>query len=302
MSDRRKMPEFFINAFYESKFRGNLFVIKAGGKIIEDGAALENLLENIRGLLTRGIKVLLIYGGGRAMDRAASERGIEIKKHQGRRITSKETLEMMKEVVGGTLTLRVYETMACTGLQGLSFNAVPEEWMRVSLRPKTPVDFGYVGDIQTVNARPIQRLFKVTEFIACPCLTWANDGALCNINADTIATRIAIALKADKLVFLSDVDGVQIKDERASLITAEQIPGLIKDGTASGGMRVKLENCRAALEAGVRRIHLINGLRPDALKKEIFEPVGPGTMLLRDSERQNYMNEIEAQKVIESQT
>ena len=95
------------------------------------------------------------------------------------------------------------------------------------------------------------------------------------------------------------MDGVKIGEKTAEIITSEDIPGLIADGTASGGMQVKLENCKAALDAGVRRIHLFSGLRTDALKKEIYEPVGPGTMLFREAEREAYKNEVDAQKLVE---
>lgn len=297
-----KMPKFFINAFYESKFKDNLFVIKAGGKVIEDEKALDTLISNIRDLTMHGIKVLLVYGGGRMIDAAATKRGLEIKKKDGRRITDAADLEMMKETIGGTLSLSVYAAMARHYLEGMTFNAVPFEWTKIRLRSKQPVDYGFVGNIVTTYGRPINRLFRVTNFLAVPCLAWAEDGAtLCNINADTIATQIAIATKAHKLIFMSDVDGVDIKGETAFIITSEEIPGHIADGTVTGGMKVKLENCKEALDSGVRRIHLINGLRPDALKKEIYEPIGPGTMLIKQSERESYLNEVEAQKVIEGQ-
>lgn len=297
----RNVPQFFINAFYESKFRDNFFVIKAGGKIIEDEKALSSLISNIQELTLHGIKVLLVYGGGRAMDEEAENRGLEIKKHEGRRITDDKDLAVMKDVVGGRLSLKLNEIMAKSGLDGLSLNAVPSDWLEVELRPKDPIDFGYVGDIHKVNTRPINRLFKVTNFIACACLATTRDGQTCNINADTIATEIAMGTKADKLIYLSDVDGVEVNGETAFIITAEEIPELISNGTATGGMKVKLENCERALKAGVARIHLISGLREDALKKEIYESVGPGTMLLLEEERHSYMNEIEAQKVVEGQ-
>lgn len=297
---RRKMPDFFINAFYESKFRGHLFVIKAGGKVIEDDESLNHLISNIRDLTTHGIKVLLVYGGGRALDVAAEERGIKVEKHNGRRITTAADMDLMKQVVGGNLSLKVTEVVAKHNLNGLSFNAVPYDWMDVTLREKDPIDFGYVGEIRNVHARSINRLFGVADFIATPCIAYAEDAQTsCNINADTIATELAIAVKAQKLMFLSDVDGVKINDKSAFIITAEEIPQLINDGIATGGMRVKLENCKRALESGVRRIHLINGFRENALRNEIFESIGPGTMLITEAERQNYMNEIEAQKVIE---
>ncbi|MCB1531675.1 MAG: acetylglutamate kinase [Alphaproteobacteria bacterium] len=299
---KKKIPQFFINAFYESKFKDSLFVVKASGKVIEDEKARDNLISNIRELTHHGIKVLLIYGAGKAIDELASARGIEVKKHNGRRITTKDDLQVLLDVVGGNLSPKIYESMAKNELEGLSLNAIPADWMDIALRPKKPVNFGFVGDIHATFSRPVNRLFRTVDFIACPCIAWAaNDKTLCNINADTIATEIAIATKANKLIFLSDVDGVKIKNKTAFILTAEEIPGLIKNGTITGGMQVKTENCIRALGAGVKRIHLINGLRSDALRKEIFESVGPGTMLITEDEREHYMNEVEAQKVLEAQ-
>ncbi|NKD77495.1 hypothetical protein HEQ60_06940 [Haematospirillum sp. H1815] len=297
-SNKTRMPQFCINAFYERKFRDTLFVIKAGGRVIEDDVARHNLLENIRDLTLHGVRVLLVYGGGIAMDTEAEKRGITINKHQGRRITTPDDLKVMIDVLGGRLSLAVYQAMAQAGLEGISLNAVPPDWMNVELRPKVPVDFGLVGDINTVSARALQRLFKVTRFVACPCLAMTEDYHLVNINADTVATALALGTQAQKLIFLSDVDGVQVQGETALMIMAEDIPGLIANGTATGGMKVKLENCLKALQGGVRRIHLISGLRKDALKKEIYEPVSPGTMLIRESERMHYLNEIEAQAAL----
>lgn len=298
----KKIPKFFFNAFYESKFKDSLFIVKASGKVIENDKARDNLMRNIRALSMHGIKVLLIYGAGKAIDELSAERGVEAVKHKGRRVTTAAALGIMKEVIGGNLSMKIYESMAKADLDGLSFGAVPADWMNVTLRPKKPVDFGFVGDIRDAYSRPVNRLFRTVDFIACPCLAWADDKqTLCNINADTIATEIAIVTKASKLIYLSDVDGVKLKsDETAFIITAEEIPGLIKDGTITGGMQVKMENCARALKAGVKRIHLINGLTKDALHKEIYESVGPGTMLITESERAHYMNEVDAQKVLEA--
>lgn len=299
---QKKLPDFFINAFYESKFRDNLFIVKASGQVIEDESALDNLIANIRNLTVFGIKVILIYGHGGLMDRAVEARGVGTKRKDGRRVTDKATIDIMKEVVGGDLSLRVYQSMFRSGLNGLSFNAVPSDWLRVDLRPKKPVDYGFVGDIKEVYRRPILRLLKTSNFIACPCLTMSREGHLVNINADTISTELAIGLCAHKLIFLSDVDGVKIDGKTAFMITDSEIPELIEKGIATGGMKVKLENCLKALQSGVQRIHLINGLREDALHKEIFESVSPGTMILMDSERQNYLNEVEVQKAIGGNT
>lgn len=298
MSPHKTLPDFFINAFYESKFRDSLFIVKASGSVIEDENARKKLIANIRELNLAGIKVILIYGGGNAIDDVLLERNIAIKKHDGRRITDAPTMDVIKEVIGGKLSLSIYEAMQHNNLEGLSFNAVPANWMDVTLRPKEPVDFGFVGDIQTINTRAVHRALKASDFIASPCISISADGHLCNINADTIATQLASGLKADKLIFMSDVDGVNIDGETAFMVLAEDIPSLITDGIVTDGMKVKMENCLAALDAGVKRIHLINGLRENALHKEIFESMGPGTMLLRAEERDNYMNEVEVQKAI----
>lgn len=112
MSKKTKMPEFFINAFYESKFKDNFFVIKAGGKIIEDEGALENLLSNIRDLTLQGIRVLLIYGGGHAMDEEAEKCGVKVNKIGGKRVTNAANMEIARHVLGGDLSLSVSAMMA----------------------------------------------------------------------------------------------------------------------------------------------------------------------------------------------
>lgn len=299
MSNKKnKLPDFFINAFYESKFRDNLFIVKASGSVIEDDKARNDLLADIRELTLAGIKVILIYGGGLAIDKALKQRNIEVKKHNGRRITDEATMQVIREVIGGDLSLSVFEAKKRNNLSGLSFNAIPSSWMEIDLRSKDPIDFGFVGDITDVHSRPIHRQLRVTDFISCPCLAISSDGHLCNINADTIATELAAKLKADKLIFMSNVDGVKIDNETAMMLTDEDIPRLIEDGVVTDGMRVKMENCKDALNSGVKRIHLINGLHENALYREIFEFVGPGTMLMKEEERENYMNEVNVQKAI----
>lgn len=295
---QKRMTNFFVNAFYHSKFMNSTFIVKASGDLIENEAALDSLMRNIKKLTLHGIKVLLVYGGGRATDRALEERGIEIKKHEGRRITDAATLEVMKEVLCGSLSMKVYESLSRHGVEGYSLNAVPSDWLRIKLRPKDPVDFGYVGDIQSPRRRGIMRLFKVTNFIAVPCLAYSEEDELCNINADTIATELAIGIEADKLILLSNVDGVLKDGKTIFMITDKDIDGLINDGTVSDGMLVKMENCRRALKEGVKRIHLLNGMRENALEKEIFESVGPGTMIISEDEKIRYMNEVEMQKAI----
>jgi acetylglutamate kinase len=296
---KKKISNFLIEAFYEGRFKDNIFIVKAGGKIIEDQKSLDNLISDIRDLTLRGIKVLLVYGHGRAVDDKLKSRGIPVNKIEGRRVTDAPTLGVIQEVVGGLLSMNVTSSMARNNLIGLCFSAVPAAAMHVELRPKKPLDFGYVGDVKGVESAAIQRLFKVTNFIACSCLGVTPAGQICNINADTVATELAVGLKAHKLVFLSDVDGVLIGGKVAPLLTVKEIPELVKKGIVKEGMKVKLESCAAALKSGVRRVHLINGLRKNALRDEIFASTGPGTMLIQEEERDVYAREVEAQQALE---
>jgi acetylglutamate kinase len=298
-NSNNKLPAFVINAFYESKFKNALFVIKASGSVIEDEKARNNLIANIRELIVRDIKVLLIYGGGKAIDATCEKRDVDVKKHNGRRITDAPAMQVVREVIGGDLSLSVFETMQHNGLDGANLNAVPADWMDVVLRPKNPIDFGFVGDITEVYPHTIKQLLENHDFIACPCLAISKDGNLCNINADTIATKLATKLKADKLIYMSNIDGVKIDEEIVSTLISKDIPKLIKDNVVTDGMRVKMENCIDAINGGVKRIHLINGFKEDALHKEIFESIGLGTMIIHEDEHENYINEIEIQKAIE---
>lgn len=295
---KRRMSNFFINAFYHSKFQDQLFVVKASGDIIEDDKALESLIQNIKELSNHGINILLIYGGGKATDAELKARGIDIKKNDGRRITDDATIAVMQDVIGGRLSLKVGAAIAKHRVEGLSFNAIPHNWLEAHFRPKKPVDYGHVGDIHKTSKRDIMRTFKATNFVACPCLVFSEAGDILNINADTIATDLAIGAEAGKLVFMSNVDGVIIDKETAFMITDKDIPKLIKQGIVTDGMRVKMETCLKALKAGVKRIHLINGLRKDSLYKEIFESIGPGTMIISEKERVPYNNEIAIHKAL----
>lgn len=280
------------NPFYANKYRGALFVVKAGGNIVSDASALENLIGDIHQLTLNGIKVILIYGGGAMIDTALKEKGIEPQKHNGRRITTKEDMGVIKQVLPGTLGFGIYETAARLGVPALCLNAVPSDWIEADFRPKNEVDFGYVGDIHGINTRPINRVLKAVDFVAAPCIAPARTGEALNINADTIATELAVGMKAQKLVFLSDVDGVLKNGQTISFLTDADIAGLINDGTASGGMRVKLENCANALQRGVKRIHLLNGFKENVLSDEIFDPKGSGTMLIREEDRKSYNSEV----------
>lgn len=287
-----------MREFYQSKYRDNLFVVKAGGRMIADEKSRHSLLSDIKELVADGIKILLVYGGGEAIDQALTEAQIAPRKVNGRRITGSREMQLVKGVMSADLGFKVASTMAELQVDGITLGSVPSSWIKVTPRPRdNPDDFGYDGTIDSVAMDKVNEAFNGVKFIATPCLSaTAKDGI--NINADNVAVALAIGAQARKLIFLSDVDGVIIDGKTAPFITDAEIPRLIEDEVVTGGMRVKMENCLHALQAGVKRIHLLDGFREHALLSEIYDSVGPATMLLPEENRQAYLNEVETQKVI----
>ncbi len=290
-----------IREFYRDKYRGSLFVVKAGGRIITNDNARTSLLRNIHDLTTNGIKVLLIYGGGQAIDEALKKQGIEPRKIEGRRITGPKEIKVVKNVMSADLSYRIASTMAELELHGLCLSSLPAGWTNIAIRPReTPVDEGYDGTIREIYSDQIRRMFDAVNFVATPCVGVTDKNGV-NINADNVAVAIAEGCQSRKLVFLSDVDGVLIDGKTAPFITDKEIPELIANGTVTGGMKVKLENCLHAMNNGVKRIHLLDGFREDALCTEIYDSEGPATMIIREEDRQSYLNEVQAEKAIAAQ-
>jgi acetylglutamate kinase len=289
-----------MKEFYQAKYRDSLFIVKAGGRMISDEPSRLSLLEDIAELTNAGIKVLLVYGGGHAIDDALNDAGIAPRKVEGRRITGSREMQLIKQVMTADLGYRVNASMAKLGLNGLVLGALPPSWVKVTPRPRDNLDdYGYDGTIDSVNEDVLRHAFDGMRFIATPCLSVTEKDGI-NINADNVASALAIGCKARKLIFLSDVEGVLIDGKTAPYLTDEDIPKLIADGTVTGGMKVKLENCCDALNAGVRRIHLLDGFKPHALLREVYDSIGAATMILREEDRQSYLNEIETEKVIKA--
>lgn len=287
MSDKRE--------YYKHKYSGSLFLIKAGGRTIMNDDTRLDLLSTINDLVHAGIRVMLIYGGGQAIDEALAKAEITPRKHNGRRITTARTIPIVQSVLAGDLSFRISETMGQIGLEGLCLNNIPSQWADIELRPRDPEDYGYDGTLKNVHAMHIRNLMNTVPFIACPCLGVTAKNAV-NINADNVAVALAAGAQFRKLIFLSDVDGVMVDGELASMLTDAEIPALIDSGQIAGGMQIKVESCLYALHHGVRRIHIINGFQEKSLEREMYDTHGIGTMILRESDKDTYIQEIEMEK------
>ncbi|MCB0345299.1 MAG: acetylglutamate kinase [Bdellovibrionales bacterium] len=283
---------------YIRAYKGKVFVVKLGGEICSNETALDNIIEQLSLLYQVGIKIVLVHGSGPQATELAERLGIESPKINGRRITSAAMLEVAKMTFNGTVNtnlvaaFRKHHTPAA-GLSGVDGNLIT-----AVKRPLTQlvdqatgetknVDFGFVGDIVEINTEVLSQLLA-GDYIPVVCSLAADvDGQVLNINADTVASALARAIKAEKYVLLSNVDGVMsdVKnpDSLCSQLTIAEIGQLVRDGSIGGGMMPKVQACIDALEGGIARAHIVNGLTPDSLLKEIFTNEGCGTLLLTDS-------------------
>ncbi|MFA6992690.1 MAG: acetylglutamate kinase [Candidatus Gracilibacteria bacterium] len=276
---------------YLSKFKRKIFVLKIGGEVVQEKIILEKILKDIKELINYGIKVVLVHGGGKQADVLAHQIGHKPVKVNGRRVTSEKDLEIAKMLYGGSLNLEILVLMKKLKMKGIRVSGLDGNLLSVCLRDKHPFDFGYVGDIKKVNPKIIKDLLKEKYMPVVSPLAGTSDGVIVNINADTIATELAIALKAEKLILFTAVDGIYHGKKLLNFLTLEESKKAISDGYVKDGMAVKLTNCMRAVEGGVKRVHVINGLYPHSLLGEVLTKQGIGTMIISDKEKYAYSNE-----------
>lgn len=277
--------------FYRNLFQGQLFVIKASGSIITDKKARENLLSNIKELNSDGINVLFIYGGGSAIDEAITAEGRQSTKIDGRRITSENDIRTIKKTLTGDLGFKLSESLVKGHMDATVLNAISPHWAIAKRRPKKNGITRFDGTLSEIKKNAVWDHFTSTNLAICPCLAFTKQGTALNINADNVAIEMAASIKAHKLILMTNIDGVMVNDKVASVLTAKEIEQLIADGIVTDGMQVKLENCISALRSGVKRVHILNGFKKDALRNEIYTSEGFGTMIVRENEKKRYIKE-----------
>lgn len=280
-----------LKKFYLNIFKDQLFIIKAGGRVITDKKARENLINNIQELTNDGIKILLIYGGGEAIDESLKELGRTPFKIDGRRISSVDDIKIIKKTLAGDLGFKLSESLVKAKLPSTVLNAVPPHWATAKRRPPNGDTIRYDGTLNDINSDAIWDHFSATNLAICPCLAFDKEGTALNINADNVAIDLAAKTKANKLVLLTDIDGVMINGELVSVLTAREIEKLIADKIVTDGMRVKMESCIDALRSGVKRVHILNGFRKNALRDEVYTSEGIGTMIVRETEKNIYLKQ-----------
>jgi acetylglutamate kinase len=274
---------------YVQEFRNSVFVIKYGGSFMDDPdpEIRARVAGDIAFLSAVGIHAVVVHGGGKAISRALSEKGIETKFINGLRYTDEDTVKVVDEVLSGQVNGEVCEMLQIRNDRpiGIPGTAVLEGEKYTEDSQGNPVDLGYVGNVVAVKSKIIKKAIKDGYTPVISPVAKGIDGKLYNVNADVAAACVASALRARRLVYLSDVPGLlrdpKDPDTLIPALKVNQVEKLKANGTISQGMLPKVDSSMKALDSGVHRVHLIDGRLPHSLLLEIFTDKGIGTEISR---------------------
>ncbi len=281
---------------YIRRHRGKTFVIKLGGRVFEERHALLALAEDITLLHNVGIKVIVVHGGGPQMNELARKLGVPQQVVGGRRVTNDETLDLAKMLFRGKLNVEIVSALREFGTLAVGLSGGDGGLVEATRRPVVQVqesdgstqevDFGHVGDVVSVNPHVLHTLTNA-GFIPVVCsLASTLTGGILNVNADTIAERIAIAVGADKLFFLTDRSGLLEDaadlDSLVSYCDVADVERMLAAGVIAGGMKPKINAALKALKGGVPRIHVISAFQASSILLEVFTNEGSGTLIVND--------------------
>jgi len=276
---------------YIQRFNRKIIVIKYGGSAMVDEILKQDVIKDVTLLKLVGFKPIIVHGGGKEISRWVNKVGMEAKFINGLRVTDAPTMEIA-EMVLNKINKELVSMVQSLGVRAIGISGKDGGLLKVDKKLSNGEDIGYVGDIKEVDPKIIYDLLD-RDFLPIICPLGLDDNfQTYNINADDAACAIARAVGADKLAFLSDVEGVYLdKDDPSTLIseiTTSEAAKLLTDGTIGGGMLPKLMNCVDAIEHGVNRVHIIDGRLAHSLLLEIFTDKGTGTAIISDREEKYY--------------
>ncbi len=279
---------------YIRMFKGKVFVIKAGGAVFGDLESTRALIEQVAILHQVGIKVVLVHGGGPQLTELSDALGIQTRMVQGRRITDEKSIDVTTMVLNGLINTRILAICRDLDIDAVGISGVDAGLVRAHRRPpvkvegrdETPVDFGFVGDIDAVDADVLRKQLDNGLMPVVSPLSADSNGVLLNINADTVAAAIGAELNAEKLILCTGAPGILERlDDPSSVISFTDLKGLkrLRDsGSLSDGMLPKAAAIEAAIRGGVRRVHVISYKTPDSVLAEVFTNEGTGTLIVAD--------------------
>ena len=270
------------------RFRGKTIVIKLGGSVVDDADALRHILLDVIFMETVGLRPVVIHGGGKAINRGLAEENITPQFVRGRRVTDAATLKVVERVLATELNVALTEQIEQLGGRAVNLNFANDN--NILFGEKLRIDegdLGFVGEVTRVDRQLIESLSYTNQVPVIPSMCEDASGQHLNVNADTAALAVAQALGAEKLVFLSDVNGVRrdVKDPDSIIhsLTGAEARQLIESGVIEAGMIPKVEACLETLDRGVGKVHIIDGRLRHSLLLEIFTSQGVGTEIVRDA-------------------
>ncbi len=287
---------------YIRLYKNKVFVVKIGGAVLRKPEVLEGVAEDITVLHQLGVSVVVVHGGGPQATELSRQLGHEPTVVAGRRVTGDRDLEIAKMVYAGKVNLDLTSAIEAQGTRAVGLSGSDASFMRARRRARSAppghdeaVDWGHVGDVEAIDPGILHHLLGGGYVPVICSLCTDGQGGVLNVNADTVATAVATSLHAEKLLFLSDTNGL-LDDPRdpestLSYVTPADIDARKKSGKIAGGMLPKIDACLAAVQRGVRRTHILPGLRPHALLLEVFTNEGIGTMILGTEESRVYESE-----------
>jgi acetylglutamate kinase len=288
---------------YVRAYRDRVFVVKLGGDVLTDAEVLDHVAGELGLLHSLGIRIVVVHGGGPQASALLRRLGQEPLLVAGRRVTDDQALEVAKMVYPGLLTTDLLSALRSHQVQGVGLSGVDADLLSAHRRPPVSVtgddgasrmvDYGHVGDLDRVDARVLTTLLDARFVPVVASLAGDGDGNVYNVNADTVAETLAIALKAMKLIFLTGAPGVlRDRTDPSSLVAfadPDDLAELLRSGVIAGGMRPKVEACIRAATGGVERTHIIDGRLHDSLLLEVFTGSGAGTMIVGRKEKATYL-------------
>ncbi|MBK7251432.1 MAG: acetylglutamate kinase [Gammaproteobacteria bacterium] len=279
---------------YIRMYKGKVFVVKAGGEVFGDPEMTRRLIEQIAILHYLGIRVVMVHGGGPQLTELQKTLGLDARMIQGRRVTDEKSIDATAMVLNGLINTRILAICRDLDIDAIGISGVDAQLIRAHKRPPVKlddgsnetVDYGFVGDIDVVDAAVIRKLLDDGLMPVVSPLSADGSGVLLNINADTVAAAIGAALNAEKLVLCTGAPGIlENVADPTSIVSYTDLRGLKRlrdEGRIVDGMLPKARAIEEAIRGGVRRVHVISYKSPESILAEVFTNEGTGTLVVAD--------------------
>jgi len=277
---------------YIKLYKDKIFIIKIGGELLRDISSARKLLKQIATIHQFGIKVILVHGGGPQLTEMIEKSGQVSEFNNGRRVTDQSTISLAVMVLNGEVNTKLLAISVELGIPAIGISGIDGGMIltkkREKIKDKTGalIDYGYVGDISSVNMDILNTQLDAGYIPIISSLTADADGVILNVNADTIAATIAYELSAEKLILMTSVPGILMdKNDKTSLISYinhDSLKKMKSNGKLTDGMLPKVDAIGLALDNGVSRVHIISSNSEDSLLTEIFTNHGTGTLIVKD--------------------